>query len=195
MARPNGGRPGRNSKLTDEMIAKIVELVEVGNYVEVACAAVGISDRSYYNWIGIGRNIEQEHGDDPEQWPEDLNPYDYQCGVFFESIKQATAQAEAFAVASIRKQMPTQWAAAMTYLERRYPGRWKRRDELTVANPFDVQGAAGAQIDEAALLRDPDATRLMHEALAQVAGRSALPVPVTDDATDAVVVDSTAEDA
>lgn len=190
----HGNPTGRRSKLTPELQDQVIELIKAGNYIEVACAACGITDKSYYNWVAKGRNIIETYGEDTEDWPETLSQHERNCVEFFESIKQATAQAEAFAVASIRKQMPTQWAAAMTYLERRYPGRWKRREEIAVANPFDVQGQAGAGIDEAALLRDPEATKLMHEALAQVANRPALKAAQSQ-VDDATVVDSTAEDA
>lgn len=186
----NDGKPGRKSKLTKERHDRIVELIKIGNYVEVACAATGITERSYYHWVAIGRDIIDAYGPEDEDWPTTLDQHQRNCARFFQAIKQASAEAEAYAVGVIRKQMPQQWTAAMTWLERRHPGRWKRRDELAVANPFEVQGQSATGIDEQALLQDPDAVRLVHEALAAVATTPGLMPPVQ-----AEVVESTAEEA
>lgn len=187
-----GNKPmGRKPKLTPERTARIIELIKAGNYIEVACAASGISEHTYFNWIAIGRSIESEHGEESEEWPSELTQYEADCGRFFQAIKIATAEAEAYAVTTIRAQMPQNWAAAMTYLERRFPGRWRRREELTVSNPFHVQGAAGAGIDEAALLRDPEAVSKLHEALV-LAARGQLPKGEdVEPVVDATVVEDT----
>lgn len=165
------GKPtGRKSKLTPELMAKIVELVKAGNYIEVACAACGVSDRSYYTWLANARDVITAHGEDLEEWPADVTEHQVMCFRFYQAMKLAQAESEAYAVATVRKAMSSNWTAAMTYLERRYPGRWKRRDEHVVGSPFEVAGAnARSGVDEAALLNDPEAVRLLHEAMMHVA--------------------------
>lgn len=61
--------------------------------------------------------------------------------------------------------MPDQWTAAMTFLERRFPGRWKRKEQIDIGDA----DAGGTGIDETALLADPEAVRLVHAALERVA--------------------------
>jgi hypothetical protein len=164
-------------KLNDELIDKLVELVGVGNYIEVAAAACGITGKTYYEYMKIGRTLSEQYGTtDPDDLPATVNDYDRLCLKLFGRMTIANAQAEAFAVATVRKHMPDQWAAAMTFLERRFPGRWKRRDETTVRTPFDPAGdsAEVGGIDERRLLEDPDAIHLLHEALEKVA-RGQLP--------------------
>jgi hypothetical protein len=94
---------------------------------------------------------------------------------------KAAAVSEAYAVTMIRQQMPQQWTAAMTFLERRFPSRWKRKEQLDIGASDGQEGG----IDEDALLRDPEAVRLMHEALESVA-KGELP-----EITDAQVVEET----
>jgi transposase len=183
------GQPGRPHKLTDERIDKIVELVRVGNYVEVACAAVGMTANTYYRYMRTGKAlIEKYDTEEPDEMP-NLTHLDEQCVKLVSRIKVANAEAEAYAVTIIRSQMPQQWTAAMTFLERRFPGRWKRRDETVIKSPLEV--GAGDQengIDEQALLRDPEAVKLLHAAL-ELASAGALPVPDDKQIVEATVVD------
>lgn len=180
---------GRRSKLDTDMIEKLVQLVGAGNYIEVASAACGITEQSYYNWMKKGRELSirmeeldvdyDEDEDAPESagaelW-ESLTQHEQLCVQFFESMKKANAEAEAYAVATVRKAMPNQWQAAMTWLERRYPGRWKRRDETTVRSPFDPAPPGEQGLDEQALLADPEAVAKIHEALTMVQQQAQLP--------------------
>jgi hypothetical protein len=160
---------GRPSKLTPERAARVIQLISTGNYIETSCAAAGIDQTTYYHWIGVGRTIVQTCGNDPETWPSDLSPYERDCAQFFSDIVKANAEAEAYAVTAVRAAMGTSWQAAMTWLERKYPDRWKRRDELTTNPMVGPEEREADSIDEQALLRDPEATRLMHEALDAVA--------------------------
>jgi hypothetical protein len=68
--------------------------------------------------------------------------------------------------------MDDNWAAAMTFLERTRPGRWRRRDQIDVRPAMD----AAQDQEEQGVLADSDATELMHRALAAAAGQPGLPV-------------------
>jgi hypothetical protein len=50
--------------------------------------------------------------------------------VFGEAVKRATAEAEARIVGMVLEHVPTQWAAGMTWLERKFPDRWGRHDRV-----------------------------------------------------------------
>ncbi len=100
---------GRPTKLTPEVQATIVQVVEEGNYFETAAAIAGISKVTLYSWIEKG-----EAGDEP-------------FAEFLNALKDAEAKAERQALADVRLGQPG-WQANMTFLERRHPSRWSRRD-------------------------------------------------------------------
>lgn len=100
---------GRPTKLTPEVQETIVEAVEAGNYFETAAALAGISKQTLYNWIDRGEAGEE--------------PFD----LFFDAIKSAEASAEKTALERVQGAQQG-WQAHMTFLERRHPQRWGRRD-------------------------------------------------------------------
>jgi len=53
---------------------------------------------------------------------------------FFRSIKKAEGEAEVHAVAIIRQSMGKSWQAAMTWLERKNPKDWGRREFMESKN-------------------------------------------------------------
>ena len=77
-----GGRP---SILTDALTAQLSHHVAAGNFASTACALVGVSEHSFYNWLNRGER-ELLEGED--------SPYTR----FFQSIKKAAAMAEADAM-------------------------------------------------------------------------------------------------
>ena len=111
--RNKGGRPG---KLTPDVQETILSAVKAGNYPLTAARAARVSEPTFYRWLALGR--------------EGKEPY----RALVEGIKQAEGEAEVNAVAILHKAMPESWQAAMTFLERKFPSRWKRRDEI------DLQG-------------------------------------------------------
>lgn len=110
------------TKLTPEIQTRVVNLLRVGNFVEVAMEAVGISKETFYAWVKRG----EEEGD----------------GIYFEfatSVKSARAQAEGRAVAVIAKAAEHHWQAAAWFLERSAPARWGRAGAGNVAPAEQAQ--------------------------------------------------------
>ncbi len=103
-----GGRP---TKLNDEVTDKLVKAIAQGNYYEAACAYAGIDYRTFRNWMTEG-----EQAKDGEYFQ------------FFHTIKKAEAHAELKMVQEWQKHTPNNWQAIATFMERRYPDRWGRRD-------------------------------------------------------------------
>jgi hypothetical protein len=91
---------------------RVVQAVRAGNYAEAACQAAGISASTYYRWMRRG-----------EQDP--ASPQ----AAFREAVLRAEAEAEVHAVAIIRRAMGEDWRAAVAYLERRHPTRWRSRHQ------------------------------------------------------------------
>jgi len=113
-------KTGRPSKLTPQLQEKICEYIANGNYLNTACQATGITDSTLFNWM---KRAEEEGKNGGGRY------FD-----FMVAIKKAEAQAEA-ALASMIKETALQkkeWLPAMTFLERRHPDRWGRRDRTRV---------------------------------------------------------------
>ena len=106
---------GRKTKLTKELTDEIVKRIRAGNYIKVACEAVGISQTAYFDWLNKG-----EQG---------IEPY----AEFLGAIKKAESEAHTHFVAVIAAQAPSQWQAAAWWLERKYPGQWGKREKIEVS--------------------------------------------------------------
>ena len=122
----------RPTKLTAELQERVVVAVRAGNYAEAACRAAGISPSTFYRWMTRG-----------EQEPSGL------YGRFREAVLQAEGEAEVHAVAIVRRAMAEDWRAALAYLERRHPTRWRRHQvtELTGKDGSPLLGDPGSGLD------------------------------------------------
>lgn len=107
-----GGRP---TKLTPELQEDIVKYLRLGNYVETVCAIVGINKTTFYDWMRQGARAKRSTN---------------KMAQFSHAIKAAMALGEAADLAVIQQASVRSWQAAAWRLERRYPGRWGRKDVL-----------------------------------------------------------------
>lgn len=140
---------GRSAKLTDERSTRIVDLVRTGCTVKNAAESSGIDEGTFYRWMARGA----EH----------RAPAMYRK--FREDVLRARAEAEARAVAEIRRGArggtvierrtitrrdgtveqverlaPPDWKADAWFLERSRPKDWGRRTLV------EVSGVDGADI-------------------------------------------------
>lgn len=108
---PPTGRPAAIGNA--DTVQELLDAVNDGNYLETAADLAGIGKATVYEWL--------KRGDAGE------TPYKQ----FADAYKRAAARAEGAEVAKVRKagEDPRFWAASMTYLERRHPERWARRQE------------------------------------------------------------------
>ena len=141
-------RTGRIPSLTPERVKEILALLQVGNTDEVAANASGISRGAFYKWLARGRAaIEKmekgEQIDDSEMMYVD----------FVDSVKKAKAEAIATAVTHVRRAMSKNWQAAMTFLERKDPENWGRKDRVDV-HATGIIGIARLSKEEQALVRE-----------------------------------------
>ncbi len=113
---------GRRTKLTPEVREKIVSAIRAGNYANVAAEYAGIGERTFYRWLQLGQ--EANRGIHRQFW---------------QAVKKAEREAEVRAVAILQRHMEDNWQAAMTFLERKHPDRWGRKDRLRVdINPKEA---------------------------------------------------------
>lgn len=127
---------GRKSKCTSEVVQHIANGLSSGNYARTVIAYLGISESAYYNWLDRGEReiarlqaVEANGGGDPEP-AESERPY----VELVEAVKKASALGEMSAVTAVRSAFRQDWKAAMTFLERRFPDRWSRRDRTVNLN-------------------------------------------------------------
>jgi hypothetical protein len=122
----------RPTKLTPELAEKVITAIRAGNYASVSCQRVGISESTYYRWLERGES--ETSGIYRE---------------FLDQIRSAEAEAETHAVAIVRRAMGHEWRAAIAYLERRHPARWRRQTstELTGPDGGPLQSQQTSSID------------------------------------------------
>ena len=121
--------PGQPTKCTATVTKAMADCIRKGNYISTACALAGVSYQSYSNWMERG-------GFDSEA--DTKSPY----VAFFEAVKKAESDAESEMVEAVRKAAGAgsqHWAAAMTWLERRHPDRWGKRERQEVQHSTSVR--------------------------------------------------------
>lgn len=136
---------GRPTKLNKARQAKIVGYVALGNYYEPACQLSGVGYSTFNEWMA--RGAEEKTG-----------PY----AEFRAAIKGAEAEAENRVIAMWRQQMPDNWQASATFLERRHPDRWGRKDRMKLETT-DVNEHNKQVIQLAELLNNPVPDRIFDD--------------------------------
>jgi transposase len=115
-------------KLNEEMIAKLCKPIAEGNYFVVACRLAGISEQSFYSWL--------------KQAEADIKAgVESRFTELYESVKRAESEAEAKMIQVVISNAveSKNWVSAMTFLERRHPERWGRKDRIQVDKEEAVQ--------------------------------------------------------
>ena len=108
---PTDGRP---SLLNDsDKVHVLLASIRDGNYRETAIRQAGIAKQTFYNWLK-----QAEHGNDAAMR-------------FVDALEKAEADAESETVRNVRNasKLPQFWAAGMTWLERKSPDKWGRRQD------------------------------------------------------------------
>jgi len=118
---PNGGRPAIISN--PDKVQVFLAAIADGNYRETALKLAGIAKQTYYNTLKRA-----EAGDEAAQ-------------AFVDAVEKAEAFAESETVRNVRNasKQPQFWAAGMTWLERKSPEKWGRRQDDSSAPKVVVQ--------------------------------------------------------
>lgn len=107
-----------SEKFTSRRKSAILRKMREGHYAKTAAETSGVTEQTLYNWL--------KKGEEPNRYPEHA--------AFLEAYRKAEATAEERAIKAIQDAFPNDWRAAMTYLERRHPGRWARRQNVDVTS-------------------------------------------------------------
>ena len=118
---------GRKCKITLDLIESICKLIAIAVPVKDATQAVGISERSFYDYIRIGEDHSRSSN---SRLRSDL------YSQFFSATKKAQAQNKAKLLEIIytaaKKKYPNSWTAAAWLLEREYPSEFGKRMEFPI---------------------------------------------------------------
>lgn len=114
-------KPPIPRKLNDGMIEALSLAIAKGNYAVTACQLCGIDEKTLWNWLAYGTK-------DVEAGVESL------YSKLILSLKRAEAESEREMVNIVREAatIKKEWLPAMTFLERRHPDRWGRKDRTKV---------------------------------------------------------------
>ena len=132
---------GAPSKYNEDRHQVIVQAVRNGNYRKTAAALAGIGYDTLKDWLNFARN-------QPEQYPHYVK--------LLEDIELAEAEVESELVSVVRHHALSDhmgsWTAAMTFLERRHPDRFGKRDTTVLEGGKEPIKSLGATIlvDESA---------------------------------------------
>lgn len=125
--RPKGrrGRPRGSVSLTPEIQERLLELIRGGTYDYIAAEAVGISERTFREWIQRG------DGEHPTR------PPTRKLRAFAREVRRAKAEVRAAAEIRVFRDNASRW---LSYQARTKPGRegWTHPPETQVA----AEGAA-----------------------------------------------------
>lgn len=123
--------------LTERVKTRLLDAFRGGvTSIQVACGYAGISERTYRGWRDSAEGGHEELGE------------------LFAEIALARSERELTATVLIQQAMGEDWKAAAWYLERAYPERWGRRQEINLATPNPLLLAAA--VVQAPRLRPED---------------------------------------
>lgn len=103
---------GRPTKFTPEVREIILETIEEGNYLKVACECAGVSYKVFKDWMNRGLSEDPEHAE-------------YRA--FHSAVKRAVATAERNTIKRISVASLETWQAAAWLAERRFGERWRQK--------------------------------------------------------------------
>lgn len=119
----------RPTKLTPELQEDVLKVIRSGNYIETACAYVGINKSTFYDWLKRGAREKDRLAKNPRaRVRKDEQPF----VDFSNAVEKALAHAEIRDVAIIGKAAEENWQAAAWRLERKFPDRWGRKDKYAL---------------------------------------------------------------
>lgn len=117
--------------LTPELIDQLEELILSGNYAQTSAEALGIPYDSFNNWMQTGEELWVE-GQQTGQFATAGDPLALRVELYLR-LKQSAAQWQVKIVERLESRIRNghYWQGDMTFLERRDPSNWGRREVPT----------------------------------------------------------------
>lgn len=117
--------------VSNELLDEILRYLRMGNRVDTACHAAGITSETLYQWRYRGRLAEMRQANGEEL--SELEAVYLSVG---QRMREESARAETDAIEKIRRagDNPAHWKALAWQLERKNPEKWGNRDEVSVVS-------------------------------------------------------------
>ena len=120
---------GRTSMLTRELSLKMVRLIKLGNRIDIAASACGITSKTLIEWLKRGNRVIETGSQDP---------IEQRYATLVRQIHRAVAKAEARDLAVVDKAgQEGDWHAAAWKLERRVSKYYAPRNSVEVSGQVD----------------------------------------------------------
>ena len=151
--RPKKQAIGRPSPILDEETEKaLLDYIRIGTPVRKAIAAVGIAERTFYNWMTRGLTERERLATVPNAKPNQTEGIFLQ---FLQQVERARGEAITKKVAVIAKAgNEGDWRAAAWWLERQTPEEFGKTDKIEMTgnngDPIKVQIEMGDLEDKIA---------------------------------------------
>lgn len=118
------------------MIEKIAKWIKAGNYLSVVAKKCGIGERTLYRWLEKGEKAKK--GSLYRQ--------------LWQAVKKAESDAEMGAVVGILAS--NNWRALAFFLERRFPERWGKRENLQLTGDLVIKKEGLTREEILAILKE-----------------------------------------
>ena len=114
----------RPTKLTKKLAEQLTDLIREGNYMETACAYVGVDSSTVRKWTKRGiRERERMEKTGDAVIPNEKIYFD-----FSKLLEKANAESEMNRIENIKRLSIEDWKASAWFLERRFPQRWAKKE-------------------------------------------------------------------
>ena len=133
----------RNSKLTPETAARIINALKAGGTQRAAFTSAGVGESTFYGWLQRG---EREKSGRHREFSESVKKAEQDAVITNVTLIQRAAQGgeviervtvrrpDGSEVTTEKKTIP-QWTAAAWWLERKFPDDWGRRERIDHRTP------------------------------------------------------------
>lgn len=160
---------GRPTKLTPEVLEDVRRLLPTALYLETVGDYLGIGRTSIHRWLKRGAKEKHRLERNSSAKPRKKEAIYLE---FWNVYKRALAEGELYSIGVIRKASTTQvnaegevmqqgqWQAAAWQLERRFPDRWGRKDQLTMSRSTEreLDAELARTLEEIAARRQAQST-------------------------------------
>lgn len=167
----------RPTKFSPEIAARIIDAVRAGNYLETAAACAGLSKDTLYRWLKRGARAQggayRQFADDVAAAlavaeARDVATIDRAAdGYDVVRIKETVEDGRVAAVETVRTR-EFAWQAAAWRLERKFPDRWGRRDQMRADVRTQGTVTHAGRVETEVTVDDPDRLAAVLAVLASV---------------------------
>lgn len=129
----------RKPAINEDRLEDLVKYIAEGNFLETACALVGVSVKLIRRHLDEGSKLYDEWEKSSSGIQRDLSEQEQLSVNLFVSVQRAMAEAEAEDVKQIRRGSKRDWHASKFRLEASNPSKWKVKDKVEVEHGGKVK--------------------------------------------------------